>query len=583
MIRLVVTNASGTTLGTLDVQDVTITRVLDGPGTIQVNLPATDDAKRLVAQRRRGQVWQYELAKAPVLIGEGIIVSAGRNGGVIAIDMVDTLQELRDTSVLLNRQFDEDTLQTVADALVALVDGWTVTADDFDTLITARFDGVSVLKALQKIAIQNGLHLRLGDEARALEIGAFGEGSGLILTHLERSPDEAPTYGIISDIRLIEESENVYNWILPIGAGEGEAALTLANSTRDFVESMTGADGRTIYYISDATSVAEYGTIQRTGTFKDIAPIANSTAAKVIAANALADAAYAELQRNATPQKTYSINLKYSPEIIRPGDKVRVLYRGDIRRDDPDDLLDTATYALGDTIDAQFWVTRISENYNAGGDVSIALTVSNIDQLMKDEATVIIGTIEDMQTRNLKPQTYPSSFVYCLYDIVGAGTTDAIFPLKLDNSITDIVRVTLQISTERIKSSTIYAGGPVTGGSADIYGLYDAQYCDRYPTCNVYWWNGSSYELLAEFDVVGTTSSAETVLVDVTDYIRENDLYSTHLFKVRSIDETLSSSPDKQQVTPTGALEYASDVVFGGGQIQAIFTVIAISQAILPT
>ena len=85
---------------------------------------------------------------------------------------------------------------------------------------------------------------------------------------------------------------------------------------------MAGADGHTLYFMTNPDSIATYGVIQKAGMFKDIAPLTNSPASKEIASNALYDVAHAWLDRNSIAQYTYSITLKKVSRVIRPGDKI---------------------------------------------------------------------------------------------------------------------------------------------------------------------------------------------------------------------------------------------------------------------
>ncbi|HRF94838.1 MAG TPA: hypothetical protein PLZ51_06585, partial [Aggregatilineales bacterium] len=84
----------------------------------------------------------------------------------------DSLDDLKRYSVLLNRQYNQLPRNDVLSALAGLA-GWTASADETDQLLSARFDGVSVLSALQKICDQNGLHLREAlTETNTIEMGS---------------------------------------------------------------------------------------------------------------------------------------------------------------------------------------------------------------------------------------------------------------------------------------------------------------------------------------------------------------------------------------------------------------------------
>ena len=378
--------------GPITVKSATIDRLLDGAGSLTLECVATDERTvTTLTLEKRVKVYVSDEAGTR-LIAKGIVRRRDKSftsgGLMLSVSGPDSLDDLKRYSVLLNRQYTQQPRNTVFESLAGLA-GWAVDAEATELLLSARFDGVSVLSAVQKICEQNGLHLREAlTENSVLEIGTFGADCGVVAV----SADSLPTgvYGnrevaIIEGIQKSEVTEAIANWLIPIGAGEGEAALTLRYSTRPDIQTMTGADGRTLYFMTNPDSIATYGVIQKAGTFKDIAPLTNSPASKEIASNALYDAAKAWLDRNSIAQYTYSITLKKVKAVIRPGDKIRVKYVGDV------ELSDGKILQL-ENVDDVFWVTQVSETYTPDG-MTVTLQVSNVDQVEKSVAQTLVGAI----------------------------------------------------------------------------------------------------------------------------------------------------------------------------------------------
>ena len=169
---------------------------------------------------------------------------------------------MRRKTTLLGREFAQDTLNDVVQVLVSLVPGWTATVESAieNTLVEARFDGTNILKALIELAHRYDCHLRLGGTPgqRTVQISRL---NGATLHTFRNAPTVAGgNFGgsgvvlRVKEDKITTTGDNYYNVLMPVGAGEGEAALTLATTTRTTpypVQSLTGPDLRTLYYISE--------------------------------------------------------------------------------------------------------------------------------------------------------------------------------------------------------------------------------------------------------------------------------------------------------------------------------------------
>lgn len=578
------TNWVKTGTGPIMVQSATIDRLLDGAGGITLDCVATDE-RTLTELTNEKRVKVYVSDESGTrLVAKGVIRNRAKsfnNSGLsLSVSGPDSLDDLKRYSVLLNRQYTQLPRNTVLSALAGLA-GWTVNADTTEQLLSARFDGVSVLSALQKICDQNGIHLREAlTETNTIEIGTFGTDCGVVAV----SGDSIPTgvyandeIAIIASIQKNEVTEAVANWLIPIGAGEGEAALTLKNSTREGVKTMIGADGRNLYYMTNDDSIATYGVIQRAGTFKDIAPLSNSEPSKIIAGNALYDAALAWLDRNSVGQVTYSLSLKKVRRVIRPGDKIRVKYVGDVETRDGKIL-------QLENVDAEFWVTQVSESYTPDG-MSMSLQVSNVDQIAQDSAKIIIGALEGMRVQNLKPATFPAVFNYVytdsiqthFADIMSTGNKPAEFSLNINNSITEVTRILVSIKTKPLHSLVDIANIPLSlvTNSQELGFLFGVRVGSEYPKGLRMYIDGT--DVTAKYggpwNPSPTNAAVEITDLDITEDIIASGLYAKHSIVFRCA------------YTVGGTIGIY--VPYGGsnsqGVVELTINVEAICQAILPT
>lgn len=448
-----VLDAAGNKLGEGPITSVIsarVTRKLDGAGSVSITVPGTDSRAVDLLQNERRLIVYGNLGGSKREIGRGIVksrsIQENESGWRLQAEGPDTLHELKLKNTLLAREYDLDTIEDVIDDLAGLA-SWTADVDSGLGTMYARFDGASVLKALQSIAGQNGLHFRF-KSGTELEFGALGVDSGLRIIHKNQAPAELYTnddVALIERLRVSYESEAVANWLLPIGAGEGEAALTLERSTRTSphtIQSMTGPDGRTLYYLKDTASITTYGQIEKVGTFKDISPLSNSDTDIENAANALYDAAVAWLERHKDQQVAYSVTVKKAwATTIKPGDKIHVSYHGFVYRDG-----EKADYV---DIDGDYWVMAATENI--GHTQAVSLTLASVDRHELDNAQVVIGRLEAIELRNLKVQTHPSQATYT-YVRQMDDSHDADIPVLITDAVTYLHRCQVRLVTRPFRT-----------------------------------------------------------------------------------------------------------------------------------
>lgn len=445
---------SGTFLGQVnDIVNADSGEFLDGVGSFSMLLTGTveEDFTLLVAGNR--VVIYIQEFDGPRLFGGGIVrsvkVSDGASGVQMMVSGPDFLDELTRKSVLLGRSFNNATLDTVFGSLIGLVPGWTATTLESLGNMSGRFDGASVLNALIRIVQENGIHFRLGDTNTDLEYGAFGNSNGLILRNppgsVTEEIDDNDDILFVTSISQDTDSDKVVDWIIPLGAGEGSAGWTLRYSTRTApypIQTMTGPDGSTLYYLTNAASPAAAS--QRVVTFKEIGPIANSDSAKILASNALYDAAVAWLQRNSVPLTTYTVSCAKNRVNVKPGDMIRLTYKGRV-------TTSNKKWFNRIDVDEDFWVMKVTEKATSGG-TSLQLTISSVDRYKQDTTQMIVGALESINATKVAVQSFPfmserSSSDFVGYDWQALTKRPAIFSIKVDEKITDIVQVAIRFKS----------------------------------------------------------------------------------------------------------------------------------------
>lgn len=440
-------------------KDVAISKVLDGCGTIRFSTPAADErVLSLLTVLRRVRL-HVELGDYTREIARGIILnrefSESSAGAEFRFTCADNLNELKYRNTYLGRYYRQHTIQSVVNALIALVPGWSATVEAFvaSKIIDIRLDGASVLKALQDICAANGCHFRLGT-GNVVEIGTFGQvNSGVRIINVETINAELYADDSLVFIDAIEKTdvgEGIVNRVVPLGGGDGNInAISLRRSTRTSPYTVLNIPAPnpgepTIYYLqADSANITAYGVVEKVITFKGIAPISNAQADIVNAANVLYDAAAAYLARKSVLQETYSIQVKNLKLTLKPGEKVRVVYKGIARRNHQ-----SVDYI---NINEDFWVIRVDESVGLEGS-NATLEISNVDLVPESIEGMIVSAVEEIALRNLKPATsiVCSPFVYTR-EI--APSFPAIVPVEITLAVRELIRLRIRLRTTPFRST----------------------------------------------------------------------------------------------------------------------------------
>jgi len=418
--------------GAIALRDASVTRVLDGVGTIAFSVPYSDSRAISLLQNERNCRLCVERGGTVREIGRGTIrklrVEVADGELLATVTAPDDLDGLTRVSTKLRRKYSAQSVTAIASDLVSLVGGWTVSASGGGTT-DARFDGVSVFKALLALAEHQGVHVRAGTSANTVEVGAFGASAGLRLVNAVAADvgmDGADEMALIETIRVEQDSEAVCTRLYPIGAGIGEAWLTIFEATRNlpYTRQVVNINGIDQHFLEDFAAVAQYGVIEKMGRFGDIAPLSNSPGDMENAANALYDIAAAWLSRYCQRQDVYRVTARKVRATVRPGDKVRLVYNGLVTGEDG-----TVTSYID--VDADMWVMEATERVGLEG-ASVDLVLATVDRHAKDSARIVIGALEELEIDGVTVKPYFNRVAW-VYDRV----IDPFFPATVEVELTD--------------------------------------------------------------------------------------------------------------------------------------------------
>lgn len=519
----------------------------------------------------------------------------------ISISGRDQINELNFRTVGLARSYNAATVQSIMSDLVALVPDWTATVDAANAarLQTARFDGSKVLRAVSESCKQLGIHYRRGTASRTLEIGAFGEvataPNGRAIWAMQAPSSIGPELYSVDEVLLIDsigvtaDGDPQVNWAIPLGAGEGTAATTLSDTTYTILntDNTTYRAGTTpdypiyrrvndfgiVEYYIDATNGDERR--EDTPSFKTIGPIANSSTAKALASDALADACMEKLRRTREALTSYNVTVRKARVDLKVGDLIHVRYKGVVPMIGiPTATRDTLTYI---DVDEDLWVMGVRRTFSEGGMVT-TIDVSTIDQHVKDDNDILVEVLDRTEVNNVSVQTFPFGFQDSSERVIQGSSSPsdaqykpATFSLEIPDFFTKVIRVDLTLVTRPLYSMTDVGPDNFYGTAAHALDYSFAVYpSSNYPS-----------DIRITIDGVDRTTalggpwnpsagnSAVNVTLDISDYIIEaaGGLYQDHsiVFAAgyKTAEVRVNTSHNSQTANSSNGIIEAKFLVFG--------------------
>jgi len=467
-LRADIYNASDVLQATVNqVSSVKIVESLDKIGSADVGLPATDPGTQYLTAGAYLKLYDSEDGHLGTFLYEHHRLGEAAGRADLAVWCRDLLEELSRTSVHFWRNYDNQAVDTVISALVALASGWS--DGDIETGIgntTISYQGESVFIAIDALRDRWNKHFRQGTTDRTLDFGSFGDDSGVRLVRPETGiPPEMEgnaSIAVVTSIELVEESEEIYNRVIPLGGGQGKAQITIEGSTvGDYTtETGTNADSSSFYYIEDSDSVTAYGRREKVLTFPQIRPIANNDTAIGRARDALKRAAEAYMARHLAPRVQYGVQVTgLVPGSVRVGDTVRLRYKGVVTQKGE-------AYRYID-VDADFYVMDIHTTRTAEGVVAVDLTISSIADRRTADSDVMIGVMHDLKAIKVDVQPAPANYKMGPFTRRMNSSNTGDFTLRVNTEVMEIISCRLYFKTAPLRSSVTASGA----GSAHSHSL----------------------------------------------------------------------------------------------------------------
>jgi hypothetical protein len=452
--RIDILDASGNRLGggpLRNILSLNNTRSLDSIGSATFTMPAGDPRARHfdsgtlfdIYDEIDGYLGRYWFKSQSMEVRDG--------EPTITIECYDALRELTTKTVGLRRQYTYTDVGTVIESLVGVMGaGWEASSDSDIGNTTIRYEGESVLIAVDALRDRWGQHYRLASTepgTNTLEFGAFGADCGVRAIQGTAAPspemESHREVAYIKQLRRIDDRADVFNTIIPLGAGEGTTQLTIEEADLGDYTTLTGtnADGSSYYYIQDEDSVDRYGAVWRITTIKQIAPLTNSDTDIRYAANALKLAAETYLKRWKGLNTHYSLTVQGLRKQILPGDKIAVRYEG---------IADNYAYI---DVDESLWVMDVTYQRSLGGARTATLAVATDDARRTSDTDVMLDIMHDLNALKVYVPTTLAYRDIGPYTRWIDDSNTATFTVRIKSEVLALNHAVLSLRTSALKSS----------------------------------------------------------------------------------------------------------------------------------
>lgn len=228
--------------------------------------------------------------------------------------------------------------------------------------------------------------------------------------------DPGSDFATITSFRRERKGSNIVNRVFALGAGIGETQVDLRYSTRTPIRDEPGfawpsytiikqpfSAAEDAYLIQDNESIEQYGTVEGVLVFSEIRPITNSAADLENAGNALYDLAEAFIKQHREEQDIYSLSCINLPTTVKPGDPVRVDYRGVAQ-------LETGDQAYLSIDGRIMFITQITRTFGPSGAAVAELVVSRTGDDIVGTTNVLSNVMSDVQRLKLRVQPHQTYF-----------------------------------------------------------------------------------------------------------------------------------------------------------------------------
>lgn len=431
------------------------TKRLDAIGSLEFAMPASDEKALFIETGVKFDVYDEQDGYLGRYLFKSKQIDDENGQGVLKVVCYDYLKELAQRSVYFNRSYNLNTVSSIISDLMAIV-GWSANVTEIGHS-QVTYQGESILRAIDELRDRRGVHYRLNydkiSKVPVLDFGSFGElsevyfdqANGQIQSNFLQSNN-----ALIVAASIVEESEEIYNRIIPLGSGQGISQLTIERANLGNYTTKTGVnkDGSNFYYIEDTQSIDNYGLRERILSFPNISPLTNSDINVINAANTLKLTAESYLKKHLIPRKEYQIDIIGLRKEILPGMKVHIRY---VQERNGVNYL---------SIDDDFWVMEITRNRSVNGSRDYNLKIANVDQLRTTDQDVIVDVVRDLNSINVH---IPATLTYApigpyVKRIKGAvapvDRVNATFTARIKEEVLYLNRALLRLTLSPLKSSS---------------------------------------------------------------------------------------------------------------------------------
>jgi len=417
------------------------TAKMDQAGDFAFSMPASDEQADIVAETRVARCYAL-LPGGWTEIGAGVIERIDTridDDGAVTLEVSgpDLLRELTYRSVgKLAIQAGGGAMThaaAVAAAAAYAPSGWTGTAAGSPACdsLYGQFADESVLAALAAINAKSQTHFYA--VGRALIFASAWSSSGV--RAVQAQGDLAAETAAIVALSKQRDSWDLITRIVPYGAGDGAAQLTLAATTRTAPTGYTLDTAANV--IRNDAAEALYGRRERRVDFKDITPLSSTTADVQAAANMLCDSALRTLALLSAPAEFYSLKLAECSTLLRPLQTVRLVYRDLAQRLD---------------IDADLYILAATVEVDADGLRTTDVQVASVDRWPASDAAAVVEQLSQSKLYQVHPQRNGNLHTIAYTKHVDE-TEQAEFRFRFDDDVLALSRVTFDFAVLALEST----------------------------------------------------------------------------------------------------------------------------------
>ncbi|MCK5019034.1 MAG: hypothetical protein KAS32_18380, partial [Candidatus Peribacteraceae bacterium] len=358
---------------------------------------------------------------------------------------------------------------------------WDSLTDAGIGLVSTTVQGESPFRAIDELRDRFGKHFRLGTLTggkNILEFGEFGEASGVRLVSqrgvVQAAAAASPEIAYVTRISEVEETNQVFNSVIPLGSGHEVNQLTIRKASAaagdEDIQTGTNKDGSPFYFIQDSVSIrrlnpdADLSDLNDKGRrwkvlpFTQISPISSSDADVIRAASYLKIAGESFMKRHLVPRVTYSLDVSALRKEVKPGDTVRLDYQGSS---------DNHTYI---NVKEDFFVMDITYDWNANGQKSANMVISSVAVRRTSDTDIVLGVMNDLNALNMHAPISHSLAKEKFNGLRLDSATEAEVTVRIRSEVTSMSNATLFFKSTPLKSSVLAAksgGGATSSGGGN--------------------------------------------------------------------------------------------------------------------